>query len=43
MGMRLTVDRQSEFAYELVKTLSDKIGAPLDNDSLTQINRRSRH
>jgi pyruvate-ferredoxin/flavodoxin oxidoreductase len=29
MGMRLTVDRQSEYALELVKTLSDKIGSDL--------------
>jgi len=34
MGMRLTVDRQSEYALELVKTLSDKIGADLVEEIL---------
>jgi pyruvate-ferredoxin/flavodoxin oxidoreductase len=34
MGMRLTVDRQSVYAKELVKTLSDKIGADLVDEIL---------
>jgi pyruvate-ferredoxin/flavodoxin oxidoreductase len=29
LGMRLTVDRQTEFAYELLQSLSEKIGSEL--------------
>ncbi|NMC45426.1 MAG: pyruvate:ferredoxin (flavodoxin) oxidoreductase [Chloroflexi bacterium] len=35
LGMRLTVDKQHEFAKELVKKLSDKIGGTLVDEILT--------
>ncbi|HAF60918.1 MAG TPA: pyruvate:ferredoxin (flavodoxin) oxidoreductase [Anaerolineaceae bacterium] len=35
LGMRLTVDKQNEFAKELVKTLSAKIGGTLVDEILT--------
>jgi len=34
MGMRLTLDKQSEYARELISALSPKIGDPLVNDIL---------
>ena len=37
LGMRLTVDRQTEFAKELVKSLSDQIGSDLANEILSAI------
>ncbi|MDD5087178.1 MAG: 4Fe-4S double cluster binding domain-containing protein, partial [bacterium] len=34
MGFRVTLDKQREFAVELLQKLADKIGAPLVNDIL---------
>jgi pyruvate-ferredoxin/flavodoxin oxidoreductase len=36
LGMRLTVDRQTEFAYELVQSLSDEIGSDLVAEILNE-------